>query len=164
MPDDDHLDDLHDRLQPDLADPSSSLGEIAPSMLELDKIPRRLWEQALKPLSIGLRFHLARTIPDVQLRQFAMKFVTDLDLAEMRSRRARDVSRHRARRTAAPLPSPDADHAVTRRTTQLNMRLRSDDYERLQEAALAVGMKPTTLARALVLNGVAKVLREGGAT
>ena len=44
---------------------------------------------------------------------------------------------------------------------QVNIRLRTDDYARLMEAANAVGLRPTTLARALVLNGAAQILRDG---
>ena len=46
----------------------------------------------------------------------------------------------------------------------MNFRLRGDDYARLKEAADAVGMKATTLARALVLNGARKMLEERGAS
>jgi uncharacterized protein (DUF1778 family) len=45
---------------------------------------------------------------------------------------------------------------------QVNIRLRRDDYARLQQAAAAVGLRPTTLARAFVLNGATKVLQERG--
>lgn len=40
------------------------------------------------------------------------------------------------------------------------MRVRADDHERLKQAAEAVGCKPTTLARSLVLNGVAMILQD----
>ena len=45
---------------------------------------------------------------------------------------------------------------------QVNIRLRRDDHERLGQAAAAVGLKPTALARSLVLNGAAMILREHG--
>ena len=111
-----------------------------------------------------LRFYAAQRIPDEELRGLARQVVADLDIAESLARQSRDASRGRARRTAGQLPAPDAAHATARSTVQLNMRLRGDDYARLQNAATAAGMKPTTLARALVLNGVGKILRERGAT
>jgi hypothetical protein len=183
MPERDHLDDgldpgyLDDDLGPDVADylrgrrddlddddlypgVARPRGEIAPEALELDKIPRALWEQALAPVPRQERFYVAQRVADDELRELAHKLVGALDVAERRSWHARETARARARRTAAALPVADAAHAATRPTVQLNMRLRRDDYERVREAATAVGMKPTTLARALVLNGVAKVLQE----
>lgn len=160
MPDDDHLDDPDDPCAA-LADADCPLGEIVPDALELDKIPRRFWEQTLARVPFQMRFYVAQRIPDQHLRELAIKVVMDLDIAESLARRSRDALHGQARRIGAPLPAPDVG---TRGTAQLNMRLRRDDYERLREAATTVGMKPTTLARALVLNGVAKVLRERGAT
>jgi hypothetical protein len=49
---------------------------------------------------------------------------------------------------------------VTQPTTQVNIRLRRDDHARLAAAAAAVGLRPTTLARALILNGAARILEE----
>jgi hypothetical protein len=49
---------------------------------------------------------------------------------------------------------------VSQSTQQVNIRLRRDDHARLIDAAGFVGLRPTTLARALVLNGVAQILRE----
>ena len=158
MRDDDYLDD--DDFGFDVLEP----GEITPELLELDKIPRRFWEQTLTPLDLGLRFFVAQRIPDERLRDLAIQLVGALDLAEQERRRASDEAHHRARRTSAPLPAPRADHAAVRPTVQVNLRLRRDDYARLKDAATAVGLKPTSLARALVLNGVAKVLEERRAT
>ena len=108
------------------------------------------------------RFYVAQRVADDELRELAHKLVGELNLADRRSWHARDAARAKARRTAAALPVPATAHPATRPTVQLNMRLRRDDFERVREAATAVGMKPTTLARALVLNGVAKVLQERG--
>ena len=160
MPDHDPLDNL----PIDLADPDGRCGEIALDELELDKIPRQLWAQALAPVPAQWRFYAAQRVPDKRLRALAHRVVADLNRAEREAQQARTTSRRRAGRTAAPLPAPSATHAATRPTAQINLRLRRDDYERLHEAAMAVGMKPTTLARALVLNGVAKVLQERRAT
>jgi hypothetical protein len=156
MRDDDYIFD--EFIEPARLDP----GDIAPELLELEKIPRRAWEPTLAPLHRQLRFYAAQRIPDERLRELAYELVTELDIAETQRRRAGDETRYRARRTAAPLPVPDAAHAATRPTVQVNFRLRRDDHERLASAAAAVGLKPTALARALVLNGVAKVLEQRG--
>jgi hypothetical protein len=148
MLDDDPLTDPDDR------------GDIPASMIELEKIPRRLWEQTLAPLHRQQRMWVASQISDEQLCDVAMNLAFELDMAECRRRRARDEARFEARRSGVPLPTPDHDHAVTRTTLQINIRLRRDDHARLTQAALAVGLKRTTLARALVLNGVTKILQE----
>lgn len=165
MPDRDHPDDLDDlrELQALLGDPEATRGEIAHELLELDKIPRRLWEQALTPVHAQVRCYVARQVQDEQLGELAWALVEELNHADRVARHSRDVARGMARRTGAPLPVPKAEHAAAQPTAQLNMRLRRDDYARLREAATAVGMKPTTLARALVLNGVNKVLADMGA-
>ena len=48
---------------------------------------------------------------------------------------------------------------MRRSTAQINVRLRNDDHARLAQAAAAIGLKPTTLARALILNGAATILQ-----
>ena len=75
-----------------------------------------------------------------------------------------DIELEKIPQRLAPLPSPDAEHPVTQRPVQINIRLRADDHARLARAAQSVGLPPTTLARALVLNGAAQVLRDSGAT
>ena len=135
-------------------------GDIPPDWIELDKVPRRAWEQTLAPLHPQQRFFVANRIEDEELRELAHEMVQELEDRELSELQARDAAHHRARRTAAPLPSPDAALPAS---VQVNLRLRRDDYDRLTEAATAVGLRPTTLARALVLNGTAKVLQERGA-
>jgi hypothetical protein len=58
------------------------------------------------------------------------------------------------------LPTPAGGHAAGRSTTQVSIRLRRDDHARLTRAAAAVGLRPTTLARELVLDGAARILQE----
>lgn len=148
-------------------DPLSDLDEpheIPATMIELEKIPRRLWEQTLAPLHRQQRTWVAHQIRDERLRELASNLAFEMDMAECDRRRARDEARFEARRTGVPLPTPDADHAVMRSTAQVNIRLRRDDHARLTQAAAAVGLKPTTLARALVLNGAGKILREHAAS
>jgi hypothetical protein len=164
MLEDDHFDD---DLDDDLfaLDDDENAGRISADDLDLEKIPRHLWAQALAPFHRSHRGYAAHRVADKRLRTLAFKLVHELDMAEVKRQRERDVARHRAQRTGAPLPRPAAGHAAVQPTVQVNIRLRRDDYARLQEAAAAVGLRPTTLARALILNGVAKVLQErGGAT
>lgn len=134
--------------------------DIPPSQIELDKIPRRLWEQTLAPLHRQDRYWIAHQIADERLKHRASMLAFELDMADGKRRRERDESRFNARRSAAPLPTPQAGHAAARPAAQINIRLRRDDHARLTEAASSAGMRPTTLARALVLNGVGMILRE----
>jgi hypothetical protein len=159
-PEHDHLDDffLGGPATPRLDD------DISPEVIELEKVPRRLWEQTLAPWHPQLRFFATHRIADDGLRELAETLVIEMNDADRRRRHARDEAAHRGRRTAAPLPSPGRAHSANQPSVQVNFRLRRDDYARLKEAADAVGMKPTTLARALVLNGAAKILQERGAT
>jgi hypothetical protein len=138
--------------------------DMAPELIELEKIPRRLWKHTLGPVHPLLRYDVARQVGDAKLQALALKVIEDLEDADMAARQARSADRLRGRQTAAPVPTPDVTHHGANRTVQINLRLPRDDHSRLKEAAIATGMKPTTLARALVLNGVAKVLRERGAT
>ncbi len=135
-------------------------GDIIASRIELEKIPRRLWEQTLAPLHYQERYEVARRISDEELRGAGLELAYEMDSADVARRRERLEAQGQARRAGAPLPTPDADHATARSSPQLNFRLRHDDHARLKEAAAAAGMRPTTLARALVLNGVAMILRE----
>lgn len=141
-----------------------NLGDIPAALIELEKIPRRLWEQTLAPLHRQQRMWVALQVSDERLREVATLLAVELDMAECARQNARDEARFEARRTGAPLPAPHADHAVTRSTVQVNLRLRRDDHARLTQAAASVGLKPTTLARALVLNGATKILQDHGRT
>jgi hypothetical protein len=132
------------------------------SSIELEKIPRRFWEQTLAAFGRQQRTWIARRIPDAELRDVAMELAFELDMAECDAADARARARHAALRTGHPLPSPAPAHPAARSSVQVNLRLRRDDHERLRQAATAVGLKPTTLARSLVLNGAAMILREHG--
>lgn len=132
------------------------------SMIELEKIPRRLWEKTLAPLHPQQRCWVVSQVADEQLRKVADELVFALLMADSDKRNARARARFAARRTGHPLPVPGTD-ATTRSSVQVNLRLRRDDHAKLAQAAAAVGLKPTTFARALVLNGVAMTLREHAA-
>jgi hypothetical protein len=134
--------------------------EVGCAQLQLDKIPRRLWEQALAPYRPQHRFFAALQVPDEALREQATDLAAQMNHADAVRADERLRAGTRARRTAAPLPAPGRAHPVSQSTLQVNMRLRRDDHARLADAAALVGLRPTTLARALVLNGVAQILRE----
>lgn len=136
--------------------------DLGSSLIELEKIPRRLWRQTLAPFRRQQRTWIALRVPDEALRDVAMQLADEMADAELDARVARDRAGHAALRTGHPLPSPDPRHAAATPSIQVNIRLRRDDHERLTQAAAAVGLKPTTLARALVLNGAAMILREHG--
>ena len=142
---------------------ANDIDELHPDDIELEKIPRGLWEQVLAPLPRSIRGYLARQVRDEHLQEAAWELVTALDIGAASEREGRLATRASAKRTGAPLPTPDADHPVTRPCVQINIRLRVDDHARLARAAESVGLPPTTLARALVLNGAAQVLRDSGA-
>jgi hypothetical protein len=151
---------MPDSEQPPLSDPSNAGNDLHYEQIDLDKIPRRLWEQTLAPLHRQERIWIARQVSDERRRDAAMELATELDFADGDRRRARDEARFAARRMSWTLPVAGPDHASARPTVQVNIRLRRDDHERLRQAAATAGMRPTTLARALVLNGVAKILQE----
>lgn len=140
----------------------AAMPDLASSSIELDKIPRRLWEQTLAPFARQQRTWIASRVADEELRDVAMELAFELDMAESGAADAQARARHAALRTGYPLPSPRPAHAAARSSVQVNLRLRRDDHERLSQAAKAVGLKPTTLARSLVLNGAAMILREHG--
>lgn len=135
-------------------------GSISPGMIELEKIPRRLWEQTLAPLHRSQRSFAASRVSDPALRAIAFELTMEMDIGESERRITRETERGRLRRRGASLPIPRVSHGTTQPTVQVNVRFRADDHARLGQAAATVGMKPTTLARALVLNGVAMILRE----
>lgn len=138
------------------------LNDIAAPLIELEKIPPRLWKQTLAPYRHQQRMWAALRVPDTQMRDAAMALVGEFDLAACAAADARARTRNVARRTGHPLPSPGPQHPAARSSVQVNIRLRRDDHERLVHAATAVGLKPTTLARSLVLNGAAMILRDHG--
>lgn len=132
------------------------------TVIELEKIPPRLWKETLAPFHRQQRIWIARQVSDEHLRELASELAFELDMAECSAANQRTQVRNAARRTGYPLPSPAPGPAAARSSVQVNLRLRRDDHERLAHAATAVGLKPTTLARSLVLNGAAMILREHG--
>ncbi|MGH2917698.1 MAG: hypothetical protein ACRDLS_03735 [Solirubrobacteraceae bacterium] len=104
--------------------------------------------------------YIALQVGDPALREIASELAFEMDMVESERAIERRKERNRARRSGAPLPVPGAGHAAAQATVQVNVRLRTDDHARLRKAAGAVGLRPTTLARALMLNRVTMILRE----
>ena len=132
------------------------------TLIELEKIPPRLWEQTLAPLPRQQRIDVVHRVADKELRRLASALAIELYLAEVRASDAGARATHAALRTGYALPRPAPGHPAARSCVQVNLRLRRDDHERLAQAATSVGLKPTTLARSLVLNGATMILREHG--
>jgi len=132
------------------------------SLIELEKIPPRLWEQTLAPLRRQQRYAVGRQVRDEHLQALALALAFELDMADGDAADARARARNAALRTGYALPNAGPGHPSARSSVQVNLRLRRDDHERLAHAAMAVGLRPTTLARSLVLNGAAMILREQG--
>ncbi len=97
--------------------------DVHPDDIDLEKIPRELWQQALAPLHRSQRGWIVFKMRDPRLKEIAGNLAFELDTAEIARAGARQQARGRA-----------------------------------------VGLRPTTLARALVLNGAAQVLRERAST
>jgi hypothetical protein len=161
----DRIDDGEDRDEPGARE--GILAQIArtdpvTTSIELEKIPQHLWEQTLVPLRPIQRLWVADEVVDDELRKLAQDQAFALNRMAGDEANDRARARHAALRTGHPLPSPAATHASARSSVQVNLRLRGDDHQRLVQAAEAVGLKPTTLARSLVLNGAAMILRDHG--
>jgi hypothetical protein len=160
--------DLEDGGDEELGEQESVLARLDraadPSSISLETIPPRLWEQTLAPLPRQQRMWTALRVPDKELKRLAIELASELDMAEGDAALARRRATHAALRTGYPLPSPDPGPgaASAPAPVQVNIRLRRDDHARLAQAAETVGLKPTTLARSLVLNGAAMILREHG--
>jgi hypothetical protein len=180
MPDDTHHDDIdegapvfapvdqvHELVDDDwgfdpLDDPDAPREHVSADNMDLERIPRRLWEEALAPLHRQHRAFIAMGVGDKALQAEAVNLAFELDMRESERRNERSDARARAKRTGYPLPTPEVGNSPNRPSVQVNLRLRADDHDRLTRAAQAVGLRPTTLARALVLNGATEVLREQG--
>lgn len=79
--------------------------DLPAAMIELERIPRRLWEDALAPLPSRERAAIAERVRDPRLHDLALRLAAELDMADGRRRIAAAEQRFNARRRgAAPLP------------------------------------------------------------
>ena len=110
MSEHEHLDDV-------LADPDGAGldDDISPELIELEKVPRHLWEQTLAPWHPQLRFFATHRIPDDHLREQAQTLVMEMNDADRRRRHARDDAcaalggpRRRCRHRIRRIPRPSA--------------------------------------------------------
>lgn len=82
------------------------LEEISHDSIDLEKVPRRLWEQTLAPLHRQQRYSVAHRVADEELREVAFELAFQLDMGECERANAKNIARHQARRTGHPLPTP----------------------------------------------------------
>lgn len=82
--------------------------DIPPGLIELEKIPRRLWEQALAPLGWQQRSYVAQRVGDARLRDLASRLAAEMDMAECRRRIAAAEERFHGRLKASMQPAPPA--------------------------------------------------------
>lgn len=115
---------------------------------DLTRIPPERWAAALRPLRPSARIMAASN-----LAQGGPLRLAALDLAR-----------------TLPGPAPAAPVVAQRpevptrpaASRQVNLRLPAHQHEDLARAAALVGMRPTALARALVISGVNRTLAEHG--
>lgn len=82
--------------------------DLPPSMIELERIPRRAWAQVLAPLSWRQRLHVAQRVRDERLRRLASELAQELDRAETRRVLADAEARLHERLTTAVSDALDA--------------------------------------------------------
>jgi hypothetical protein len=125
---------------------------------DLSSIPREDWLRALGPL----------TRPARRRAMFEAPFVDGSDhrafsgqLEEYDLDRADRLDRVRAATGAvAPVPTPEVGSTPQLRSRQINVKLGPKEHSELIAMAKAVGLKPTQLARQLVMNGVRRMRYE----
>ncbi len=120
---------------------------------DLDELPSERWREVLGPLSGRTRTWAMRRVANVDRRIAAMELAVELE--EHDKQRADALRRAAAR--SSPLPAPRADREGLR---QVNLKLRPDQVEDLRRLASTLALKPTQLARMLVVNGVRRMLYE----
>jgi hypothetical protein len=125
---------------------------------DLSKIPREHWRAVLRMTHRSVRERAARTAMRIDLPAagHATALMIEVDCEET-------AARERAQSAAAwprELPRPRAERQRKRRSRQLNIRLSVDEHAALQRATDLLGLRPTEVARMLVVRGVHQVLRE----
>lgn len=120
---------------------------------DLNEIPRTEWREALAPLTDRQRRRAVLRVRDAEAQGEGMVLATELWLEEP------------PRRTDVPVPELPRAAAVTARdeTRAVSFRLSHDEYARLSSLAKELSLRPTTLARLLVVRGVDASERERAA-
>lgn len=96
-------------------------------------------------------------------RRLAVERIPDLDIAEGLALVGYALARTPVQ-GAVPtprLPVPEVERASRRVWRQLNVKLSDEQYDAVARAAKRNGLRPTQLARMLVLRGVAQIERGG---
>lgn len=117
---------------------------------DLKTLPVYEWADALRPLNYRTRQRAVSTLPwDSELAKTAQELVAQLLMDEL----------------SEPIPEPPplapepAAPASPRPGRQVNLRLSQADYAALSKAAIEFGLRPTQLARQLVVRGVKQLTR-----
>ncbi len=126
------------------------LGEPLP---DLDRLPRARWREVLAPLSSRARdWTIRRVAPE----NIVAAVELDLELAGEDEKRREAMRRVAAR--GQSLPEPRVARTVAR---QLNLKVSAEQMADLRLAEM-LSLRPTQLARMLVLSGVRRMLYEEG--
>lgn len=127
------------------------LGEPLP---DLDRLPRARWREVLAPLSSRARdWTIRRVAPE----NIVAAVELDLELAGEDEERREAMRRVAAR--GQSLPEPRVARTVAR---QLNLKVSAEQMVDLRRLAEMLSLRPTQLARMLVLSGVRRMLYEEG--
>jgi hypothetical protein len=99
--------------------------DIPPSMIDLEKIPRRVWDQVLAPLRWQERSFIAQQVRDARLRDLASRLAAEMDMAECRRRIAAAEARFFGRHNASTPPAGTAQPTGSTPPTGPNARITS---------------------------------------
>lgn len=120
---------------------------------DLNVIPRTQWREVLAPLADRDRRRAVSRVRDARAQTEGILLATELWLEEP------------APRTDVPVPMLPRAAAVTthEETRVVSFRLSNAEHARLSALAKELSLRPTTLARLLVLRGVDASERERAA-
>jgi len=119
---------------------------------DLTRIPERLWQEVLLPLThaerraaafdiaLGARMHAAIALTESMPPGFSL------------------AAARKSIKEGTTVPAPRPLEGPVR--PQVNIRLDANHHERLLTAAELLGQKPTQLARMLVVNGVNRIFAD----
>lgn len=120
---------------------------------DLGRLPPEQWKAALRPLTVpARRYALAEAPSRPEIDGLVLQAELEFEDWE------REANLRESVESGVSIPAPSIPRAA--RGRQINFRLGPTGAEQLDRAAALLGMKPTTLARALTINGVGRILFE----
>ena len=119
----------------------------------LQEIPRERWAEVLRPLDQQERDRAARVSVDFfsEEGEAVWRLIAELMLE--------DADRRAAEPRVAVVPEPPAP-ATPLRPRQVNVKLSAAEHRRLVAMANTFALRPTQLARQLIVRGVAQLQDE----